>query len=214
LPKTSRTWKGARSPSGLKRVRQTKRRSTVLQPRRSAAKSLVAKALRAATQPIADADPKAVLLQALSALDRAAKSGAIHANAAARRKSRLTKRLNAATGGGQATSHAVKSTSRAQAAKAARARIAAARADKSKGTQTAAEKARAALTRTTRAETPTAAPTRARSAPKTTTKTSTTKASAAKTSTTKAAAKATSTRKPASGAKSSTRTTARKTSKS
>ena len=203
MPKTSRTWKGARSPSGLKRVRQTKRRSTVLQPRRSAAKSLVAKALRAATQPIAGADPKAVLLQAISALDRAAKSGAIHGNAAARRKSRLTKRLNAATG--QATSHAVKSTSRAQAAKAARARIAAAKADKSKGTQTAAEKARAALTRTTRADAPAAAPTRSRTAAKPT----------AKTTTRTSAAKSTSTRKPASGAKPTTaKTTARKTPKS
>jgi ribosomal protein S20 len=210
LPKTSRTWKGARSPSGLKRVRQTKRRSSVLTPRRSAAKSLVAKALRAAAAPIADADPKAVLLQAISALDRAAKSGAIHANAAARRKSRLTKRFNVATGGGQGTAHAVKSTSRAQAAKAARARIAAAKADKSKGTQTAAEKARAALTRTTRAETPASgAPARPRTTARATGKT-TAKTSTAKTST----AKSTATRKPASGARSTTRKPApRKTSK-
>ncbi len=214
MPKTSRTWKGARSPSGLKRVRQTKRRNAVLQPRRSEAKSLVAKALRAATSSIAGADPKAVLLDALSALDRAAKSGAIHANAAARRKSRLTKRLNAAMGGGtQATSHAVKSTSRAQAAKAARARIAAAKADKSKGTQTAAEKARAALTRTTRAETPAAAP----AAPprsRTTAKSGATKSAATKSTAKSSTSKSTATRKPASRAKTtSTKTSARKPSK-
>ena len=39
------------------------------------------------------------LSAALSALDRAAKRGAIHANQAARRKSRLTRRINAALGG-------------------------------------------------------------------------------------------------------------------
>ena len=39
------------------------------------------------------------LIDALSALDRAAKAGAIHPNAAARRKSRLTIKVNAALGG-------------------------------------------------------------------------------------------------------------------
>ena len=41
----------------------------------------------------------AALAEALSALDRAAKAGAIHPNAAARRKSRLTRKVNAALGG-------------------------------------------------------------------------------------------------------------------
>jgi ribosomal protein S20 len=157
LPKTSRTWTGARTPSGLKRVRQTEARREVLQPRRSAAKTLVAKALRISTQPTNGsngADANTALLEALSALDRAAKSGAIHPNQAARRKSRLTRHLNAAMGGaiGQTAGHVVKTTSKAQAAKAARARIAASKADKAKGAQTAAGKARAALTKTTRAE--------------------------------------------------------------
>jgi ribosomal protein S20 len=160
LPKTSRTWTGARTPSGLKRVRQAEARREVLQPRRSAAKTLVAKALRLSTAPTDGADPNAALLEALSALDRAAKSGAIHPNAAARRKSRLTRHMNAALGGsvGQTAGHAAKTTSKAQAAKAARARIAASKADKAKGAQTAAGKARAALTKTTRTEGAAAAP--------------------------------------------------------
>jgi ribosomal protein S20 len=154
LPKTPRTWTGARTPSGLKRVRQAETRREVLQPRRSAAKTLVAKALRLTTEPTNGADPNAALLEALSALDRAAKSGAIHPNAAARRKSRLTRHVNKALGGvrGQTVGHAAKTTSKAQAAKAARARIAASKADKAKGAQTAAGKARAALTKTTRSE--------------------------------------------------------------
>ena len=51
LAKTPRTWTGARTPSGLKRVRQAERRREVLQPRRSAAKTYVAKALTAAAAP-------------------------------------------------------------------------------------------------------------------------------------------------------------------
>ena len=98
MAKTPRTWSGARSPSGLKRVRQTARRSEVLAPRRSAAKTYVAKALTAAASAEAEATTTA-LIDALSALDRAAKVGAIHPNAAARRKSRLTIKVNAALGG-------------------------------------------------------------------------------------------------------------------
>jgi ribosomal protein S20 len=154
LPKTARTWTGARTPSGLKRVRQAEARREVLQPRRSAAKTLVAKALRVSAQPNNGSDANVALLEALSALDRAAKSGAIHPNAAARRKSRLTRHVNLALGGvaAQTGAHLAKTTSKAQAAKAARARIAASKADKAKGAQTAAGKARAALTKTTRAE--------------------------------------------------------------
>ena len=160
MPKTARTWTGARTPSGLKRVRQAEARRAVLQPRRSAAKTLVAKALRVSAEPNNGSDANVALLEALSALDRAAKSGAIHPNAAARRKSRLTRHVNQALGGVSAptSAHAAKTTSKAQAAKAARARIAASKADKAKGAQTAAGKARAALTKTTRTEGATAAP--------------------------------------------------------
>jgi ribosomal protein S20 len=154
LAKTPRTWKGARTPSGLKRVRQTETRRAILQPRRTAAKTLVSKAIRAASHAVEGIDPAAALRDALSALDRAAKSGAIHANAAARRKSRLVRHFNDSLGGARVTiaGHVTKTTSKAQAVKAAKSRIAASKADKAKGAQTAAGKARAALTKTSRAE--------------------------------------------------------------
>src|SRR6185369_14706665 len=90
LARTPRKWQGARTPSGLKRVRQAERRRAILQPRRSAAKTLVAKAVTTAQTQPESADVAVSLAEAVSALDRAAKSGAIHPNAAARRKSRLT----------------------------------------------------------------------------------------------------------------------------
>jgi ribosomal protein S20 len=154
LAKTPRTWSGARTPSGLKRVRQAARRHDILGPRRTAAKTYVAKALSVAGNG-ADADATTVaLIDALSALDRAAKAGAIHPNAAARRKSRLTIKVNAALGGTQATGpgRVTKVTGKAAAAKAAKARIAAGKSTKAKGAQTAAGKARAALSKTARAE--------------------------------------------------------------
>jgi Meckel syndrome type 1 protein len=154
LAKTPRTWTGARTPSGLKRVRQAARRHEVLGPRRSAAKTHVAKALTLATNPVEGSDPTVALAEALSALDRAAKAGAIHPNAAARRKSRLTRKVNAALGGAavQTSARATKQTGKAAAAKAAKARIAAGKSTKAKGAQTAAGKARAALSKTARAE--------------------------------------------------------------
>ena len=87
------------------------------------------------------------LAEAMSALDRAAKSGAIHRNAAARRKSRLTLKINALLGGEQVQTSlkATKTTGKAAAAKAAKARVAASKAVKAKGAQTAAGKERAAL---------------------------------------------------------------------
>jgi len=154
LAKTPRTWTGARTPSGLKRVRQAERRRDILQPRRSAAKTFVSAALSVATH---DADPETAaqaLADAHAALDRAAKVGAIHPNAAARRKSRLTLKFNAATGGAavQTAGRVTKTTSKAQAQKAAKSRIAVGKANKAKGAQTAAGKARAAVSKTTRTE--------------------------------------------------------------
>ena len=188
MAKTPRTWTGARTPSGLKRVRQAERRHEILQPRRTAAKTFVAKALDAATHP-GDGDTAATALaEAHAALDRAAKAGAIHPNAAARRKSRLTLKFNAATGGALVqTTRTAKTTSKAQAVKAAKSRIAAGRADKAKGAQTAAGKARAALSKTARADAAAkaAATASAGAAP------ATTKAATAKATATKPAAKAT-----------------------
>ena len=192
MAKTPRTWTGARTPSGLKRVRQADRRREILQPRRSAAKTYVAKALDVATHNGNDPEAAATALaEAHAALDRAAKAGAIHPNAAARRKSRLTLKFNAATGGAhvQTSGRVTKQTSKAQAAKAAKSRIAAGKADKAKGAQTAAGKARAALSKTARADAAAAkaatteAPaaktaTKSKAAPKTTTKAAAPKATA------------------------------------
>ncbi|MEZ0240176.1 MAG: 30S ribosomal protein S20 [Chloroflexota bacterium] len=137
----------------MKRVRSSARRHEVLGPRRTAAKTLVKNAISIATAPAAGDDPQVALAEAMSALDRAAKSGAIHANAAARRKSRLARKVNALVGGTVTTGAGrAKQVGRAAAQKAAKARIAAGKAGKAKGAQTAAGKARAALSKTTRAE--------------------------------------------------------------
>ena len=154
MAKTPRTWSGARTPSGLKRVRQAARRHEVLGPRRTAAKTYVAKALSTVASSTDAETANAALIEALSALDRAAKSGAIHPNAAARRKSRLTRKMNAALGGTTVSTagRVTKQTGKAAAAKAAKARIAAGKSTKAKGAQTAAGKARAALSKTARAE--------------------------------------------------------------
>lgn len=194
MAKTPRTWSGARTPSGLKRVRQSNRRHEVLGPRRSAAKTYVATALRTAgTSNDAEA-ATAALTDALSALDRAAKAGAIHSNAAARRKSRLTRKVNAALGGATVgtTGRVTKQTGKSAAAKAAKARIAAGKSTKAKGAQTAAGKARAALSKSARAEAAAAAATATtEAAPAKTTKPKTTASkTTAKTTATKTAAKA------------------------
>ena len=98
MAKTPRTWTGARTPSGLKRVRQAQSRHEVLQPRRSAAKTYVAKALA----PCSSRPTRSIPRRPRRGAERArsaAKAGAIHPNAAARRKSRLTIKVNAAVGG-------------------------------------------------------------------------------------------------------------------
>jgi ribosomal protein S20 len=221
LARTPRKWQGARNPSGLKRVRQAERRRAILQPRRSAAKTLVAKAVTVSTTQSDNADANAVALSdAISALDRAAKTGAIHPNAAARRKSRLVRKVNAALGGAATTGagHVTKTTGKAAAAKAAKARIAAGKAVKAKGAQTAAGKARAALSRTTRAEgthgtaaattAPAAkAPAAAKSTAKATTAKAPAKSTAKASTTTKAPAKSTA------KASTTTKATASKTTK-
>ncbi len=156
MPHSSRTWTGARTPSAVKRVRQGQRRRLVNQPRRTAAKTLIAKAIGVANDAAINGTDAAEVQQAVeravSALDKAAKIGAIHRNAADRRKSRLMLKVNATLGGEVATGAAksARQTGKAAAAKQAKARIAASRAVKAKGAQTAAGKARAALARTSR----------------------------------------------------------------
>jgi ribosomal protein S20 len=214
LAKTPRTWTGARTPSGLKRVRQAERRRDILQPRRTAAKTFVAKALDVATRQTDSETAATALADAHAALDRAAKAGAIHPNAAARRKSRLTLKFNAATGGAfvQTSTRITKTTSKAQAVKAAKSRIAASKADKAKGAQTAAGKARAALSKTARADAAAkAAASAAAPAAKTTTKATTAKAPATKPAATSTATKAKATAaKPKTAAKAPAKKTAAK----
>ncbi len=195
MARTPRKWQGARTPSGLKRVRQAERRHAILQPRRSAAKTLIAKALTTATAEPESASVATSLYEAIAALDRAAKAGAIHPNAAARRKSRLARKVNAAVGGAAVVSagHIAKSTGKAAAVKAAKARIAAGKAVKAKGAQTAAGKARAALSKSTRADTAHAAAT-AEAPAATATTTTAAKPAAKSTTTKKAPAKASATK--------------------
>ncbi len=153
MAKTPRGWTGARTPSAIKRVRQAERRRAINQPRKSAAKTFAANAVRVASG-AAEGDTATALAEAMSALDKAAKVGAIHPNNAARRKSRLVLKLNALADGTavKTTARATKSTGTAAAVKAARTRIATAKATKAKGPQTAAGKAKAALSKTARAE--------------------------------------------------------------
>jgi len=195
LARTPRKWTGARSPGGLKRVRSSERRHEILGPRRTAAKTLVRNALEVATRP-GDQDPQVSLAEAMSALDRAAKSGAIHRNAAARRKSRLALKINDLLAGTTVVAKGkAKSIGKAAAQKAAKARIAAGKAGKAKGAQTAAGKARAALSKTSRAEAASEAAAAGTSAPSRPAKSAATAAkpatkAAAKKSTTAAKAKA------------------------
>jgi small subunit ribosomal protein S20 len=78
-----------RKRSALKRIRQTQRRTGVRILARSAART----AVRAARETLAkggDAAEEAIAAAA-SALDKAAKRGAIHPNSARRRRSRIAK---------------------------------------------------------------------------------------------------------------------------
>ena len=141
---------------------------------------MVRRAVDVATNP-GDGDAQATLAEAMSALDRAAKSGAIHRNAAARRKSRLAIKVNDLLAGTTVVARgAAKTVGKAQAQKAAKARIAAGKAGKAKGAQTSAGKARAALSKTSRAEAAAAATATTAAAPKATAKTTAAKTTKAK----------------------------------
>ena len=95
MARKSRTWKGARTPQALKRVRQETRRSVVNRRSRSEAKTLVQRATNIALGR-AEGDGPVAVTAAISALDKAAAKGMIHPNNAARRKSRLMAKVNAA----------------------------------------------------------------------------------------------------------------------
>jgi small subunit ribosomal protein S20 len=84
----------ANTKSALKRLRTSEKRHQRNRAVKSATRTYVKKARTAITQHPAEA--QAELVAAISALDKAAKKGVIHRNNAARRKSRLMKRYNAA----------------------------------------------------------------------------------------------------------------------
>ena len=106
MGKTPRKYKGARTPQSLKEVRASARRNAVQQPQRTVAKSLVARAHEIISGQ-KEGDATTAVSAAASALDRAAKKGAIHKNAAARRKSRLAKKASKAVANpGAATAQA------------------------------------------------------------------------------------------------------------
>lgn len=84
----------ANSRSALKRIRTAEKRHLRNVAVKSETRTFVKRA-RTAIDTNTD-EAKVELVAAISALDRAAKKGVIHANNAARRKSRLMKRFNVA----------------------------------------------------------------------------------------------------------------------
>jgi len=158
VARKARIWRGARTPSALKRVRQALRRRDVNRRARSSAKTLVARASSIALGRAEGDGPEAVLA-AISALDRAAEKGILHPNNAARRKSRLMAKVNAAHLLDQAAASAAPATAKraTTASKTAqRKKVAAAKAAKAASARaadrprTAAGKAKVAVTRATR----------------------------------------------------------------
>lgn len=157
MARTARTWKGARTPSALKRVRQSLRRRAVNRRTRSDAKTLVQQASDIALGR-ADGDGREAVTAAITALDKAAEKGIIHPNNAARRKSRLMTKVNAAhlLDGAEATtpSAAKKRTTASKTAQ--RKKVAASKASKAAAgkaadrPRTAAGKAKVAVTRASR----------------------------------------------------------------
>jgi small subunit ribosomal protein S20 len=156
VARTARTWKGARTPSALKRARQSLRRRTVNRRTRSEAKTLVQQAAEIALGR-GEGDGPAAVTAAISALDKAAEKGIIHPNNAARRKSRLMSKVNAAHLLDDVEVAPTAAKKRTTASKTAqRKKVAAAKASKAaagKATdrpRTAAGKAKVAVTRASR----------------------------------------------------------------
>lgn len=153
MARKARSWKGARTPQALKRVRQALRRRVVNRRTRSEAKTLVQRASNIALGR-AEGDAPDAVSSAISALDKAAEKGIIHPNNAARRKSRLMAKVNAAHLFEVADAGPRKKTSASKTAQ--RKRVAAAKASKAAAgkaadrPRTAAGKAKVAVTRASR----------------------------------------------------------------
>lgn len=83
--------------SAMKRIRQSERRRA----RNAAIRSAVRTSLKGTREALATGQPAAAreaLLRTIRVLDKAVTKGVLHKNAAARRKSRLTRQLNALPG--------------------------------------------------------------------------------------------------------------------
>ncbi len=157
MARKSRTWKGARTPQALKRVRQELRRRAVNRRTRSEAKTLVQRATSIALGR-AEGDAPVAVTDAISALDKAAGKGIIHPNNAARRKARLMTKVNAAhlLDGTPAEAAATPKRKTTASKTAQRKKVQAAKASKAAAAKatdrprTAAGKAKVAVTRATR----------------------------------------------------------------
>ena len=88
-----------RIKSGIKRVEIAERNRQRNVAVKSEMKTRIKTAVAAINKPDTDAAP--VTVTAISSIDRAAKKGVIHPNKAARLKSRLQKRVNAAAASAQ-----------------------------------------------------------------------------------------------------------------
>lgn len=88
----------ANTRSALKRIRKTARKTARNRAIRSATRTFVKKA-RLLIEAGNKQEAEAAVKRAISALDRAVTKGVLHRNNAARRKSRLVKRLQSLTTG-------------------------------------------------------------------------------------------------------------------
>jgi small subunit ribosomal protein S20 len=156
VARKARTWKGARTPQALKRVRQSTRRHAINQRTRSEAKTLVLTANNIALGR-AEGDGAAAVAAAISALDKAAEKGILHPRNVARRKSRLMAKANAAHLLEGATAEAAAPKKKSTATKTAqRKKVAASKASKAAAgkaadrPRTAAGKAKVAVVRASR----------------------------------------------------------------
>ena len=83
-----------RTASAKKQARASVRRTQRNRAVRSEVKTKIVKARRSLTEtPVAESDRRAIAMDAIRALDRAASKGVLHRNNAARRKARLTRQL-------------------------------------------------------------------------------------------------------------------------
>lgn len=78
--------------SGEKRLRQSEKKKVVNQSTKSKVKTAVKKAKAAIEGKVDQAE--AIMRQAISIVDKAAGKGVLHPNTAARKKSRMAKKLN------------------------------------------------------------------------------------------------------------------------